>query len=99
MIIERNKFHLNFGKAKEGIAAWKQILEVAKDHNLHARLMTDVTGESYLLIVDIFLKNWNDINPKNYYWATDEKFSALYEQFKPLCHFAEREYFKIEAEG
>ena len=99
MIIERNTFHLKYGRAKESIAIWKQVLEVAKEHGMRCRLMTDVTGPSYTLILDVFLKGWTDIGPKTYYWFTDEKFRQLYEQFKPMCEWAEREYFKIEFEG
>ncbi len=30
MVIERNIFHLKFGKSKEAIAIWKEIIEEGK---------------------------------------------------------------------
>jgi hypothetical protein len=101
MIVERNEFRLKFGKAKEGIAIWKDIMEVGKsipEKTLPIRLMSDISGNSYTLIVEMEIKTFNDINPKNYVWVTNPKFQELYQKFIPLCESSKRTYYNIEAE-
>lgn len=100
MIIERNTFHLKFGKAKEGIALWNEMMEVLKKMEGHPsmRLMSDLSGQSYTLIAELNLKSFMDINPKNYQWVTNTEAQALYQKFIPLCDSATREYYKIEME-
>jgi hypothetical protein len=101
MIIERNEFHLKFGKAKEAIAIWKEIFESGKllpEKMPEMRMMTDISGDAYTLIVEMKLKTFSDINPKNYTWVTHEKFQELYQKFIPLCESSHRTYFNIEAE-
>lgn len=100
MIIERNVFHLKFGKAKEGIAIWKEILDAAKNSNIKTpemRLLSDISGSSYTLVLEMHINGFNDINPKNAIWVTNEKFQELYQKFVPLCDSATREYLRIEA--
>ncbi len=99
MVIQRNVFHLKFGKAKEAIEIWKEILEASKKSNLGSaemRLLSDLSGDSYTLIAELHLKSFADLNPSQAIWATTPKFQELYEKFKPLCDSATREYYKIE---
>ena len=52
MMIERNEFQIVFGKMKEAKAIW---LEIIKELNLkeeQVRLLTDLTGASYLLVLE-----------------------------------------------
>ena len=99
MIIERNIFYLKFGKAKEAIAIWKQILDEAKHSNLKGpemRLLSDISGPAYTLILELHIASFTDINSKHTIWATHPSFQELYQQFIPLCERAHREYYKIE---
>jgi len=99
MIIERNVFQLKFGKAKEAIAIWKEILEAAKSSALPSnemRLMTDLSGPAYTIVVELHLKSFMDMNPTQAVWATNESFQQLYHKFIPLCESAHREFYKIE---
>jgi len=99
MVIQRNIFHLKFGKAKESIEIWKEILEaIKKSHHQspEMRLLSDLSGDAYTLEVEVHLKSFMDINPSQAIWATTAGFQELDEKFKPLCESAEREYFKIE---
>lgn len=101
MIIERNEFRLKFGKAKEAIAIWKELLDATRemgDKAPYMRMLTDLSGPAYTLILEMFLQNMTDINPKNYTWVTTPKYQELYQRFIPLCESAERTYFKVEAE-
>jgi len=99
MIIERNVFHLKFGKAKDAIAIWKEIMAAAKKSNLdnyEMRLMSDLSGPSYTLVVELHLKSFIDLNPKQAVWATTPAFQELYQKFIPLCESSDREYYRIE---
>ena len=99
MIIERNVFNLRFGTAKEAIQIWKEILEEAKKSSLNVpemRLLSDISGQAYTLVLELHIKSFNDINPKNAIWASSPRFQELYSKFKPLCDSANREYYKIE---
>ena len=101
MIIERNEFYLKFGKAKDALAIWREILQSGK--NLPGkmpsmRIMTDISGPSYTLVLEMQLKDFNDINPKNYIWVTNPRFQELYQKFIPLCESSKRVYYNIEAE-
>lgn len=101
MILERNEFKLKYGKAREAIAIWKEILDASREMGKSAppmRMLTDLSGPSYTLILDMFLKDILDISPKNYVWITNEKYQELYQRFVPLCESSERTYFKVEAE-
>ena len=99
MIIERNVFHLKYGKAKEAIAIWKEVMDEAKKVNLpnsQMRLLSDISGPAYTLVMEIHIPGYIEINPKNAVWATHPKFQELHQKFIPLCEKAHREYYKIE---
>lgn len=98
MVIERNVFHLKFGKAKEGIEIWKEVCNEAKKtmSGTEMRLLSDLSGPAYTLVLEIHLKSFNDLNLKNTIWSTTEKFKELYQKFIPLCESAHREFYKIE---
>jgi hypothetical protein len=101
MIIERNEFRLKFGKAREAIALWKELMEAGKgmgDKVPMMRLLTDISGPSYTIVTEIFLNSINDVGPKNYIWMTNEKYQEVYHKFIPLCESSDRTYFRIEAE-
>jgi len=101
MIIEQNIFYLKFGKAKEAIEIWKQIGEVMKKDerfNTPMRILTDLTGSAYTLILELYLRSYMEINPMTYTWKTNQQARELYQQFIPLCDSARREFYKIEME-
>jgi hypothetical protein len=100
MIIERNEFCLKFGKAKPAIELWKQILnEMKNQKNVpKIRILTDLTGPSYTLVLELELRNLLDFAHKNYQWMISDKIRELYEEFKPLCDSAHRTLYKLEYE-
>jgi len=100
MIIERNEFRLKFGKAKEAIDIWTKILnELKKQKDApRARMMTDLTGPAYTIVLEIELRSFIDIGVKNYQWMTNEAAHELYGQFIPLCDSAHRTMYNIECE-
>jgi len=102
MIIQRNVFKLRFGKAKEAMAIWKEIInELSKDgrFNPQTRLLSDITGEAYILVMEMHIKSFLDVNPLNHVWAINKPVHELYHQkFVPLCESARQELYKIEME-
>lgn len=100
MVIERNIFYLKFGKAKESIDIWKKIMDEAKKSKMkypEMRLLSDISGSAYTLVLEMHIGSFTDVNSKNTVWATHPSFQELYQQFIPLCDRAHREYYKIEA--
>jgi hypothetical protein len=99
MIVQRNVFHLKFGKAKEAIEIWKEILNITKTSEMTSpemRLLSDVSGSSYTLVLEMQMKSLMQLNVGNAIWATNEKLQALYEKFIPLCESSTKEFFTIE---
>lgn len=101
MIVERNEFRLKFGKAKEGMKLWKQILEELKKSErftAKVRMLTDLTGTSYVLVMELYLKGFNELDPAAYFWRINPGVKELYQEFVMLCDSSDRELYKIEME-
>lgn len=101
MIIERMEFRLKFGKAKEAIEIWKKILEEFKKHKdaPRMRMLTDITGTSYTLVLELELRSLIDMGFKNYQWMTTENVAELYKQFVPLCDSSCCTLYNLEAQS
>lgn len=100
MIIERNEFRLKFGKAREGTDLWNKILDVLKDVKdaPKVRMLVDLTGASYTLIIELQLRDLMQISFKNYQWMTTPGIHELYAQFVLICESSSRTLYKIERE-
>ena len=61
MIVIRNVFQLKFGKAREALALLKEGLVIQKravtDVEFSTRLLTDVTGPFYTVVLELTLPN------------------------------------------
>ena len=97
MIVVRNTLNLKFGKFKEAKPLLKEGLEINKEFGFpNARILTDLTGESYRIILEIECKNMGDWenrmanNPKAY-----EHFQKWYEKLVPLCEGGSREILNL----
>ncbi|MEO8067354.1 MAG: hypothetical protein ABI599_06645 [Flavobacteriales bacterium] len=97
-IVERMVFSLKYGHAREAIAIWKEILEAAK--GVHEappmRLISDITGPSYTLVMEMHYRNMMNFGPKMTAWLGNEKFRELHARFVPHCERSERTLFKME---
>jgi hypothetical protein len=97
MIIEKNEFRLKFGKAKEGIANWKEMFQIMKSKDAKGmRMLTDLTGHSYTLILEVEHESWNTVDQKFASWAGDAKMGELYKNFIPLCDSSFKTFYKVE---
>ncbi len=100
-MIERNEFRIKFGKMKDALSLWKEMIdEMSKiKDGPKVRIMTDITGPSYTLVVELQLRDFIHIGLKNYQWLSAEKVGELYQKFIPLCESSERTLYKIEQQN
>ncbi len=98
MFIERNVFRLKFGMAKPALALWRPFLEQAHqaDSSIHARLLTDLTGRGYCIILELAYDEYADLEPRKCKLTHLEGWSKFYELFIPLCETSHRTLFRLE---
>lgn len=101
MMIERNEFRIKFGKMKDAKAIWTEVFNIMKtDKDIPKfRMMTDITGPAYTLVIELELRDFIHIGLKNYKWMTNTRVAELYQQFIPICESSERTLYNIEMEG
>ena len=100
MFVERNVFHLKFGMAKPALLLWKAYLQKVQrsNENIHARLLTDLTGRGYTIVLELRYSNYADLEPAKCLLTKEEGWKEFYHQFIPLCEYTERTQYKLEAE-
>jgi hypothetical protein len=98
MFVERNIFHLKFGMAKQAVTLWKDYLQKARgvDNNIHARLLTDITGRGYSIILELSYETYAELEPAKCSLIQKEGWKDFYQQFIPLCEYSERTQYKLE---
>ena len=58
--------------------------------------MTDITGPSYTLVMEMHYRNMMEFGPKMTRWMSDEKMHEAYTRFVPLCERSCRTLYKME---
>ncbi len=98
MFVERNIFHLKFGAARQALQLWKTYLEKAHVQNppIHARLLTDITGRGYSLVLELSYDSFAELEPAKCTLTKLEGWKEFYQQFIPLCDHSERTQYKME---
>ena len=97
MIVVRNVFRLQFGKAKEAVAIMKEGLAIQKKlgADVSTRLLTDVTGDFYTLVLEITVPNLAALEATQPKIMGDKDWQANYQKFTPLVESGHREIFTI----
>ena len=100
MYVERNEFHLKFGASKEAVSMWKEYLDRvhARYKNIRARLMTDVSGQGYTLVLEIYYATFAEAEPAVCRLTHQEDWKDFYEKFIPFCESTNRTYYKIQVD-
>lgn len=99
-ITERHTFHLHFGHAKPSISIWKQLLdENASGNGPYLRMLTDIVGPNYILIVEASYANKSDCTLGRSFWKASKTLNDLHAQFMEHCDSAELEYFLVDYEN
>jgi len=98
MFVERNIFHLKFGTAKQAVKLWKDYLQKAHafNNNVHARLLTDLTGRGYTIVLELSYEEYAGLEPSKCLLTQHQDWKDFYQQFVPLCEFSERTQYKLE---
>ena len=96
MIVVRNVFQLKFGKAREALAVMKE--GIAIQNRLgegSARLLTDLTGRHYTLVLEMTFPNLATLEAMTPRIFGDKEFQANYQKMVPLVESGRREIFTI----
>ena len=99
MIVVRNVFQLKFGKTKEAVPLAKEAVAIQKkilaDVDFSTRLLTDVTGPFYTLVLELTipsLATWESHAPRIF---ADKDFQANYQQMASLVESGYREVLTL----
>jgi len=98
MILVRDVFRLQFGKAREAVAAWKGIEQHAKNVGWGAesvRVMTDLVGPYYTLVMETTFKDLTSYEQDMKKGMSDPEWRARYQQFTPLVESGYREIYTL----
>lgn len=96
MIVVRDIFQLHFGKAREAVALAKEMrtIEQAAGYPV-SRLLTDVVGEYYTLVMESTFENLADHEKGLSQGTQDQGWRDLYARFVPLVRSGRREIFRV----
>ena len=99
MIVIRNVFQLKFGKAREAVALMKEGLAIQKrvlaGTDFSARVLTDVTGPFYTLVLELTVPNLATFETSAPRLFGDKDWQANYQQMAPLVESGHREVFTV----
>jgi len=97
MIVVRNVFQLKFGKAREALAVMKEGVAIQKRlaPEGSGRLLTDVTGRHYTLVLEMTLPNLGALEAMVPRVFGNPEFQANYQKMVPLVESGHREIFTI----
>jgi hypothetical protein len=98
MFIERNEFHLKFGASKEAVPMWRKYLEQvqSEDQKIHVRLLTDISGTAYTLIVEQLHETFAEAEPSQCRLVNRTDWREFYDKFIPLCQSSTRTFYKLQ---
>lgn len=98
MIVVRNVFKLKFGKAREGIDLWKKGIAIAHGAGFEkksARLLTDVVGPFYTLVLETTHDSLGDYEESAKKLMANKEWQAWYAGVPAVSEGGYREIFVI----
>lgn len=96
MIVVRNVFKIKFGKAREATQCWKEGIALTRKLGLaNGRVLTDVVGPSYTLVVESVHENIAEWETTVTTAMAKDEWQKWYQKFVPLAESGYREIFKI----
>ena len=99
MVVIRNVFRLKFGKAREAVPLFKEGLaiqtKVGAGIDFSTRLLTDVTGPFYTVVLEITVPNMAAFEAAAPRLMGDKDWQANYQKMTPLVESGHREVFTI----
>jgi hypothetical protein len=101
MVVIRNVFRLKFGKAREAVALFKEGIAIQKKLGASAgidvstRLLTDVTGPFYTVVLELNVPNLGAFEAAAPKLMGDKDWQANYQKIAALVESGEREIFTL----
>ena len=96
MIVVRDIFQLKFGKAKEALALWKKGLPLVKKAGHQTdRLLTDLAGPYYTLVLECAYPSLADYENAENKTRANPNWANWYQKFIPLVDSGRREILTI----
>ena len=99
MMVIRNVFQLKFGKAREAVALFKEGIAIQKrvgaGLDFSTRLLTDVTGPFYTLVLELTVPNLSTFESYAPRLFGDKDWQANYQKMTPLVESGYREVFSV----
>jgi len=99
MVVIRNVFRLKFGKAKEAVALFKEGIAIQKrvgsNLNFSTRLLTDLTGPFYTVVLEISVPNLATFEAEAPRLMGDKDWQANYQKSSALIDSGYREIFTV----
>jgi hypothetical protein len=101
MIVIRNVFKLKWGKAKEAVGMLKEGLAIQKralsgvDFIHSTRLLTDVTGPFYTVVMELTVPNLAAFEANAPKLFANKEWQAHYEKLQPLVESGYREVYNV----
>ena len=99
MIVIRNVFRLKFGKAREAVALFKEANaiqnRVGAGADFQVRLLTDVTGAFYTVVMEITAPSLAAFEVGAPQLMGNKDWQANYQKMTPLVESGHREVFTI----
>jgi hypothetical protein len=94
MIVVRDIFQLHFGKAQEAISLFKEFRSALQADGFKIdRLLTDVTGEYYTLVLESRYDSLSEYETTRS-GRNPEQWQAMYARIVPLVSSGRREVFR-----
>ena len=99
MVVIRNVFRLKFGKAREAVALFKEGVAIQKrvgaGLDFSTRLLTDVTGPFYTVVLEITVPNLAAFEGAAPQLMGDKDWQANYQKIGALVESGYREIFTL----
>ncbi len=96
MIVVRDIFQVKFGRMKEAKELWKEGLKlVSRQSSGRPRLLTDLTGPYYTLVMENTYKDLTDYEASMKRDMSAPDMGAWYQKFTPLVDSGRREIFTL----
>jgi hypothetical protein len=80
-------------------AAYIEAVAREADPAIRARLLTDLTGPAYVLVLELEYDHYADLEPARCPLTQQAGWKPFYQQFIPLCERSERTLFKVSWSG
>ena len=101
MILVRDVFRLKFGKARDAMAVWREMLQQAKRAGYGATstsLLTDLVGSYYTIVLESTFDDLASFERGASKLTKDEQWRTSYQKFTLLAESGYREIFTIVTE-